>query len=420
MSTEQNELIDRVNHRPQIDAAEPVSASPSVMDGSCLLFRLTASDSDGDALSYRWIQDGRVVAQTAEYNYCPGLEQVGTHSISGEVSDGALSSLRNWQVDVTPSALTIVHTPVTGGFENTAIVVTAIVTGPQLPIVATLYYRTSGTAEDIELPMSLTTGHTYEALIPLEAVTVAGLDYYIDATDSNATVMHPASGTHHITIARCHTLALGHTGDGAHPVSSPQTNCSNGRYGAGTVIQLTAAPAAGWQITGWSGTADDASTAQTNQLTMPDSPRTVIVHYGPRLEPHMTYTSGQAAFTWTHTIAEITKYEALRNTTPYFQPGDPETTKQEIAALELGAAMSHHDSGTTGAQFYFLRGVDSLLVRSGRHRAISVSSIFRSLDRLAPARQIQRPVHRQPTQRQASRLTQPSPGPAATPVPTPR
>ena len=142
MSTEQNELIDRVNHRPQIDAAEPVSASPSVMDGSCLLFRLTASDSDGDALSYRWIQDGRVVAQTAEYNYCPGLEQVGTHSISGEVSDGALSSLRNWQVNVTPSALTIVHTPVTGGFENTAIVVTAIVTGPQSPIVATLYYRT--------------------------------------------------------------------------------------------------------------------------------------------------------------------------------------------------------------------------------------------------------------------------------------
>lgn len=80
---------------------------------------------------------------------------------------------------------------------------------------------------------------------------------------------------------QCYALTLTHVGSGNDPTASPQRafTCPTGHYTAGSDVMLTAAPAAGWRVAGWSGTSNDASTASTNTLIMPASNVTVNVWY---------------------------------------------------------------------------------------------------------------------------------------------
>ena len=80
----------------------------------------------------------------------------------------------------------------------------------------------------------------------------------------------------------CYALTLSHTGQGSDPVASPANSpgCAAGQYVAGASITLSgAAPASGWQISSWTGTANDASTTVNNTLTMPASAHTASVNY---------------------------------------------------------------------------------------------------------------------------------------------
>jgi hypothetical protein len=79
----------------------------------------------------------------------------------------------------------------------------------------------------------------------------------------------------------CYSLTRSHTGQGSDPTASPanSTGCSSGQYAAGQQINLTAAPAAGWRVTGWSGTNNNSSTSTSNTVTMPSANRTVSVTY---------------------------------------------------------------------------------------------------------------------------------------------
>jgi hypothetical protein len=92
-----------------------------------------------------------------------------------------------------------------------------------------------------------------------------------------------AAGQHHslAVASTCYALSLSHTGSGGNPVASPanSTGCPSGQYVAGEAIGLTASPDAGWQVAGWSGTSNDASTATTNSATMPAGPLAVSVAY---------------------------------------------------------------------------------------------------------------------------------------------
>jgi hypothetical protein len=85
-----------------------------------------------------------------------------------------------------------------------------------------------------------------------------------------------------VSMAQCHTLTLTHTGSGGDPLASParSSGCAaNGQYVAGEAISLSANPAAGWVVNGWSGTANDASHSNTNSLSMPAMDHTVQVNY---------------------------------------------------------------------------------------------------------------------------------------------
>lgn len=84
-----------------------------------------------------------------------------------------------------------------------------------------------------------------------------------------------------IPAGTCHALTRTHTGSGADPLAVPANSpgCPAGSFYAGTPIDVQAAPSAGWSVSGWSGTDDDASTATSNTLTMPAAAHTVSVGY---------------------------------------------------------------------------------------------------------------------------------------------
>ena len=80
----------------------------------------------------------------------------------------------------------------------------------------------------------------------------------------------------------CYNLTLSHTGQGSDPVADPthSIDCPSGRYTEGETIELSgASPDAGWRTSGWAGTSQTNSTADTNSLTMPASAHVATVMY---------------------------------------------------------------------------------------------------------------------------------------------
>ena len=100
-------------------------------------------------------------------------------------------------------------------------------------------------------------------------------------------------------VPTCYALTVAHMGQGSNPTASPanSTGCPVGQYAAGETISLSgAAPNSGWQITGWTGTPNDGSTASTNTLTMPASAQSVSVNYT-QIEYSLTITSAHGTVT---------------------------------------------------------------------------------------------------------------------------
>ena len=90
---------------------------------------------------------------------------------------------------------------------------------------------------------------------------------------------HSASVTYQ---AICYTLTLTHTGAGSDPTASPTNSngCPIGSFTLGENITLTALPASGGSVTGWTGTDSDNSTSINNTWTMQGN-HTISVAYTP-------------------------------------------------------------------------------------------------------------------------------------------
>jgi len=97
----------------------------------------------------------------------------------------------------------------------------------------------------------------------------------------NSVVMPDADRTVNVVYETCNVLTVSASGEGEVPGVFPaaSTGCPAGTFVAGETVQFTAAPAQGWRVRAWSGTANDASTATTNTLSMPAANRTVTVVY---------------------------------------------------------------------------------------------------------------------------------------------
>jgi hypothetical protein len=123
-------------------------------------------------------------------------------------------------------------------------------------------------------------------LLALLVVLALNASYAISAptlaiADSGTLLGGPTE--HQVSVAVvCYALTLGHTGSGADPVAFPinSPGCPAGEYELREDITLSgASPDTGWAISGWTGTADDSSTASTNSLTMPASDHSAGVTY---------------------------------------------------------------------------------------------------------------------------------------------
>ena len=106
-----------------------------------------------------------------------------------------------------------------------------------------------------------------------------------NSSAENNSVTMPASD-HSVSVAYspiCYTLTLNHTGSGGDPVATPDNSagCPAGQYVSAAVVQLNAAPDTGWEVTGWSGSDDDASSAENNSVTIPVADHSVSVAYSP-------------------------------------------------------------------------------------------------------------------------------------------
>lgn len=125
------------------------------------------------------------------------------------------------------------------------------------------------------------TGTTYT---DLQVANGRGYSYNVVAAGSSSACFGRASNCLTVTPlgdSSCHSLRLTHTGAGVHPTAAPDRSdgCALGKYHSGTLIQLTAVPSSGHTVGSWSGTDDDASTANVNSVTMPPSSHTAAVHY---------------------------------------------------------------------------------------------------------------------------------------------
>ncbi len=91
----------------------------------------------------------------------------------------------------------------------------------------------------------------------------------------------PASYTWLVDVPVCYALTLSHTGNGSDPSPDPANSpgCAAGQYVEGAVIDLTATPNAGWQVSSWTGTNNNSSTATSNTVTMPAGAHAASVNY---------------------------------------------------------------------------------------------------------------------------------------------
>jgi hypothetical protein len=142
--------------------------------------------------------------------------------------------------DTTPP--TITHTPVTTAAVNTPVTIRATVTDNVAVQSVTLYYRTVGAPAFTSLAMAAE-GNVYTATIPATAVTTAGVEYYIVATDtSNNQARAPTTGTYTIQVTPF--TAPASTPTRVHPVTGaplPAQVSAGSSVGASTTVTNLAA-----------------------------------------------------------------------------------------------------------------------------------------------------------------------------------
>lgn len=128
-----------------------------------------------------WFDDTVEPGQLYYYNFTVVQTDMTESEPSGKVTVSAFDTM----------APNIYHSPVYHAFTGSNLVISATVTDNVALEEVTLYYRTLG-AEEWKTKTMTNNNDKYSAVISADYVTVAGLEYYIDATDG---IAHTYKGT---------------------------------------------------------------------------------------------------------------------------------------------------------------------------------------------------------------------------------
>ena len=93
-------LVLTVDHPPVLQNVNPAESDVVMNSGETKLFQVTASDPDGDSLTYKWTLDGTPMGSRSSFQYSPEVEAVGLHAVKVVISDGKLSISVNWTLEV--------------------------------------------------------------------------------------------------------------------------------------------------------------------------------------------------------------------------------------------------------------------------------------------------------------------------------
>jgi len=101
------EVTIRIHNRaPVIYSTTPSTGTVTVSVGEDILFKCTANDPDNDSLTFEWIFDGETVHYGPNYTYVAKEEDIGTHTLELDVSDGNLTTTATWTINVVRNSIT--------------------------------------------------------------------------------------------------------------------------------------------------------------------------------------------------------------------------------------------------------------------------------------------------------------------------
>lgn len=89
-----------INDPPGLVAHYPADRSQTLPENRTLEFGVAAVDKDSSSLTLRWWLDGESVGEGESFNYTPGFDAAGAHTLAIIISDGELSASFTWSLDV--------------------------------------------------------------------------------------------------------------------------------------------------------------------------------------------------------------------------------------------------------------------------------------------------------------------------------
>ncbi len=89
------------NVPPRIASREPDKPSVTAPEGGSIHFVMNATDDDSDLLTYQWYLDGSPAGgNSSVFDYRPGYESAGNHTLAVKVADGRLDLASSWNVTI--------------------------------------------------------------------------------------------------------------------------------------------------------------------------------------------------------------------------------------------------------------------------------------------------------------------------------
>ena len=160
----------------------------AVIEGTTVTFDGSASTDNVGIVDYTWtFTDGTLKTL---YGSSPSyrFNNVDNFEISLTVADAADNTdIDTMWVNVTmvpdTTLPTITHTPITSTTVGEPLLITAEITDNIEVIDASLFYRKRGETVYTEVAMTNTLDNEWTAEIPTSAITTAGIEYYIFASD---------------------------------------------------------------------------------------------------------------------------------------------------------------------------------------------------------------------------------------------